>query len=240
MRILTFVVVQVGFTQSAFPVSETDGSVSVCTAISGVVLDRNVTVLLSTQDNTATCKFVCFCVQSDILFNEPACTVCGLTFGKMCIVPDEIIHAYKFIFGYFIFINSGLNKYVCIRRTYMGNFYYWCSTQATIYSKCIRQAEICSQQSNQSQIGETLLLLNVLQVKVRIITGLVNQLISTCKGGYILLQQISCEDICLARSGWSDTFKSSTKFVLDGGKIENSCTNLVTMYCHMVLTHNLT
>ena len=53
-----FAVVQVGFPQSTFPVSEADGSVSVCTAISGAVLDRNVTILLSTQDNTAICKFV--------------------------------------------------------------------------------------------------------------------------------------------------------------------------------------
>ena len=50
--------VQVGFTQSGFPVSEADGSVSVCTDISGAVLDRNVTVLLSTQDNLAVCKLV--------------------------------------------------------------------------------------------------------------------------------------------------------------------------------------
>ena len=53
-----FVVVQVGFTQSTFPVSEADGSVTMCTGISGAVLDRNVTVLLSTRDNTAICKFV--------------------------------------------------------------------------------------------------------------------------------------------------------------------------------------
>ena len=60
MWISLLVVVQIGFTQSAFPVSETDGQVSVCTAISGAVLDRNIMVLLSTQDNTANC-------------NEPSC-----------------------------------------------------------------------------------------------------------------------------------------------------------------------
>jgi len=44
--------------QSTFPLSEADGSVSVCIAVSGAVLDRNITVILSTQDNTAICKFV--------------------------------------------------------------------------------------------------------------------------------------------------------------------------------------
>ena len=44
--------------QSAFSVNEADGSVSVCTAVSGAVLDRNITVLLSTQDLTATCKII--------------------------------------------------------------------------------------------------------------------------------------------------------------------------------------
>ena len=56
--VFTFVVVQVGFMQSAFSVNEADGSVSVCTAVSGAVLDRNITVLLSTQDLTATCKII--------------------------------------------------------------------------------------------------------------------------------------------------------------------------------------
>ena len=56
--IFLFAVVQVSFTQSAFTVSEADGSVSVCTAISGAVLDRNVSIQLSTGDNTAICKFV--------------------------------------------------------------------------------------------------------------------------------------------------------------------------------------
>ena len=60
-----FVVLQVGFTQSGFPVSEADGSVSVCIAISGAVLERNITVILSTQDNTAVCKFF-LCVQAAI------------------------------------------------------------------------------------------------------------------------------------------------------------------------------
>jgi len=56
--VFTFVVVQVGFMQSAFSVTEADGSVSVCTAVSGAVLDRNITVLLSTQDLIATCKII--------------------------------------------------------------------------------------------------------------------------------------------------------------------------------------
>lgn len=58
MWILLFVAVQVGFTQSAFPASEADGSVSVCTAISGADLDRTIIITLLTQDSTAICKFV--------------------------------------------------------------------------------------------------------------------------------------------------------------------------------------
>ena len=78
---LLFVVVQVGFTQSAFPVSEADGSVSVCTAVSGAVLDRNITVLLSTQDNTATCKFVCFVFNlSYVSMNQLVLHVCMLSY----------------------------------------------------------------------------------------------------------------------------------------------------------------
>jgi len=49
-------VVQVGFEQSSYVVSEADGSASVCVNISGAILSRNVTVLLSTQDNSAVCE----------------------------------------------------------------------------------------------------------------------------------------------------------------------------------------
>ena len=49
-------VVQVGFEQSSYIVSEADGSASVCVNISGAILNRNVTVLLSTQDNSAVCE----------------------------------------------------------------------------------------------------------------------------------------------------------------------------------------
>jgi len=38
--------------------SEAVGLVSVCVNISGTVLDRNITVLLSTEDNTAICECV--------------------------------------------------------------------------------------------------------------------------------------------------------------------------------------
>ena len=40
-----------------FVASEAVGLVSVCVNISGTVLDRNITVLLSTEKNTATCEF---------------------------------------------------------------------------------------------------------------------------------------------------------------------------------------
>ena len=50
--------VQVGFAQSSYTLSEADGLVSVCVNISGAVLDRNVSVLLSTEDDTAVCESV--------------------------------------------------------------------------------------------------------------------------------------------------------------------------------------
>jgi len=50
--VLSLAVVQVEFAQSAFTVAEADGSVSVCINISGAVLARMVTALLSTQDIT--------------------------------------------------------------------------------------------------------------------------------------------------------------------------------------------
>ena len=51
-------VVQVGFGQSIYLVNEAQGSVAVCVVIFGATLDRNVTVLLSTQNGTAICEFV--------------------------------------------------------------------------------------------------------------------------------------------------------------------------------------
>ena len=47
---------QVGFGQPSFTASERDGSVSVCINIFGAELNRSVTVLLSTQDDTAVCE----------------------------------------------------------------------------------------------------------------------------------------------------------------------------------------
>ena len=49
--------VQVGFVQSVFVVNEANGPIFVCIEIFGADLNRSVTVLLSTQDNTAICKF---------------------------------------------------------------------------------------------------------------------------------------------------------------------------------------
>ena len=40
-----------------FLASEAVGLVSVCVNISGTVVDRDITVLLSTENNTATCEF---------------------------------------------------------------------------------------------------------------------------------------------------------------------------------------
>jgi len=48
----------VGFAESAYAVTEADGLVSVCVTISGAVLNRNISVLLSTEDSTAVCESV--------------------------------------------------------------------------------------------------------------------------------------------------------------------------------------
>ena len=46
----------VEFAETSYTVRENSGSVSVCINISGAVLERNVTVLLSTMDDEATCE----------------------------------------------------------------------------------------------------------------------------------------------------------------------------------------
>ena len=51
-------VVDVEFAQPSYTVGENDGSVSVCIDISGAVLERNVTVFLSTEGFDATCKLL--------------------------------------------------------------------------------------------------------------------------------------------------------------------------------------
>ena len=48
----------VEFAQPSYTVGENDGSVSVCIDISGAVLERNVTVFLSTEGFDATCKLL--------------------------------------------------------------------------------------------------------------------------------------------------------------------------------------
>ena len=48
--------VDVEFAQPSYTVGENDGSVSVCINISGAVLERNVTVFLSTGGFDATCE----------------------------------------------------------------------------------------------------------------------------------------------------------------------------------------
>ena len=45
--------VQVGFVQATYTAMETDGHVLVCINISGAVLDRTVTVFVSTANETA-------------------------------------------------------------------------------------------------------------------------------------------------------------------------------------------
>ena len=56
----SYTVVDVGFAQPSYTVGENDGSVSVCINISGAVLERNVTVFLSTGNFDATCElFLC-------------------------------------------------------------------------------------------------------------------------------------------------------------------------------------
>ena len=48
----------VEFAQPSYTVGENDGSVSVCIDISGAVLERNVTVFLSTDGFDAICKLL--------------------------------------------------------------------------------------------------------------------------------------------------------------------------------------
>ena len=48
--------VDVGFAEPSYTVRENSGSVSVCVNISGAVLERNITVLLSTWGDEATCE----------------------------------------------------------------------------------------------------------------------------------------------------------------------------------------
>ena len=48
--------VEVEFAETSYTVRESNESVSVCINISGTVLERNVTVLLSTVDDEATCE----------------------------------------------------------------------------------------------------------------------------------------------------------------------------------------
>ena len=45
---------EVGFVEPSYTVRESSGSVSVCIDISGAVLERDITVLLSTMDDEAT------------------------------------------------------------------------------------------------------------------------------------------------------------------------------------------
>ena len=58
-----FTVVQVGFAQTMYTVNE-PGPVSVCINVSGAVLDRNVSVSVSTTltNDTASCELITHCV----------------------------------------------------------------------------------------------------------------------------------------------------------------------------------
>ena len=61
---LFYTVVQVEFAQPNYTVRESNGSVSVCINISGAVLERNVTVLLSTEDFEATCECLAWMINN--------------------------------------------------------------------------------------------------------------------------------------------------------------------------------
>ena len=53
--------VEVEFAEASYTVRESSGSVSVCINISGAVLERNATVLLSTMDDEATRELINLC-----------------------------------------------------------------------------------------------------------------------------------------------------------------------------------
>ena len=58
---------EVEFAETSYTVMESNGSLSVCINISGAVLERNVTVLLSTMDDEATRELSYAEIDSDVL-----------------------------------------------------------------------------------------------------------------------------------------------------------------------------
>ena len=62
--------VEVGFVEPSYTVNESSGSVSVCIDISGAVLERNVTVLLSTMDDEATRESPNAEIDNDVLHGQ--------------------------------------------------------------------------------------------------------------------------------------------------------------------------
>ena len=61
---------EVEFAETSYTVRESNGSVSVCVNISGAVLERNVTVLLSTMDDEATRESPCVEIDNDVLYGQ--------------------------------------------------------------------------------------------------------------------------------------------------------------------------
>ena len=62
--------VEVEFAETSYTVRESNGSMSVCIDISGAVLERNVTVLLSTMDDEATRESPYAEIDNDVLYGQ--------------------------------------------------------------------------------------------------------------------------------------------------------------------------
>ena len=61
---------EVEFAETSYTVRESNGSLSVCINISGAVLERNVTVLLSTMDDEATRESPYAEIDNDVLYGQ--------------------------------------------------------------------------------------------------------------------------------------------------------------------------
>ena len=61
---------EVEFAETSYTVRESNGSLSVCINISGAVLERNVTVLLSTMDDEATRESPYVEIDTDVLYGQ--------------------------------------------------------------------------------------------------------------------------------------------------------------------------
>ena len=61
---------EVEFAEPSYTVRESNGSVSVCIDISGAVLERDITVLLSTMDDEATRESPYAEIDNDVLHGQ--------------------------------------------------------------------------------------------------------------------------------------------------------------------------